>query len=61
MEEREYYSLPEVAEKIGISRQAVFARVKRKTINAIMVGKRYLVSKEALSNLMSAKKKYKKV
>ncbi len=46
---REYYSLPEAAALLGISRIAVFKRVKKGQLPALRVGRNWAVPAAALA------------
>ena len=45
---REFYSLPEVAALLGISRIAVFKRVKKGQLEALRIGRNWAVPAAAL-------------
>jgi excisionase family DNA binding protein len=45
---REYYSLPEVAALLGISRIAVFKRVKKGQLEALRIGRNWAVPAAAV-------------
>jgi excisionase family DNA binding protein len=45
---REFYSLPEVAALLGISRIAVFKRVKKGQMEALRIGRNWAVPAAAL-------------
>lgn len=45
---REYYSLPEVAALLGISRIAVFKRVKKGQLAALRIGRNWAVPAAAV-------------
>lgn len=45
---REFYSLPEVAVLLGISRIAVFKRVKKGQLEALRIGRNWAVPAAAL-------------
>jgi len=48
---KDYYSLTEVAQRLGISRQAVHKRIKRNKLKAMKVGTTYIISKEEIEKL----------
>jgi len=50
MEEKEYISLAEAAKILGISRIAVYKKVKKGTIKAIKIGRSFAISKEYLKD-----------
>lgn len=49
MTEKEYLSVPEFARILGISRIAVYKRIKKGQIKAIRVGKNYAIPIEYLT------------
>ncbi|MCG2724648.1 MAG: helix-turn-helix domain-containing protein [Elusimicrobia bacterium] len=55
-DEKEFYSVPEFAKKLGISRIAVFKRVKKGRIQAIRIGRNWAIPSDALTPLLDAKK-----
>ncbi|GEM_PF-3334400 len=50
MEEKKFYTLPELAKVLGISRIAVFKKVKRGKINAIRIGRNWVVPAENINH-----------
>jgi len=48
MENKEFITTTELAKILGISRIAVFKRIKRGQIKAIRVGKNFIISKDSL-------------
>ena len=48
MENKEVITTTELAKILGISRIAVFKRIKRGQIKAIRVGKNFIISKDSL-------------
>jgi excisionase family DNA binding protein len=44
------YSTPEVAKILGVSRIAIFKKIKSGKLKAVKVGKGYVVAKEELMN-----------
>jgi excisionase family DNA binding protein len=61
MENKEFITTVELAKILGISRIAVFKRIKRGQIKAIRVGRNFIISKnslpEILGNILSEKNK----
>lgn len=51
---REYYSIPEVAALLGVSRIAVFKRVKKGQLAALRFGRNWAVPAAALETAMPA-------
>jgi excisionase family DNA binding protein len=52
--EREFYSIPEAAARLGISRIAVFKRVKKGQLAALRFGRNWAVSASELERALSA-------
>lgn len=52
MEEKEYYSLPELAKILGISRIAVYKKVTKGQIPALKIGKNYAVPKKYIEKIL---------
>ena len=46
MEKNQYFSIPELAGFLGISRIAVYRKVKRGEIKAIRIGRNYAIPKK---------------
>jgi excisionase family DNA binding protein len=46
------YTVKEIAELMGISRVAVFNKIKHKQIKAKMVGKTYIIDSEEIKGLL---------
>ena len=61
MKEKEFFSTTELAQILGISRVAVFKRIKRGEIKAIKVGRNFVINKKDIGNVfgqsLSAKEK----
>ena len=51
---KDYYSLTEVAQKLGISRQAVHKKIKKNKLKAMKVGTTYIIGKEEIKSLVIA-------
>lgn len=51
---REYYSLPEAAARLGISRIAVFKKVRKGQLSALRVGRNWAVPAAALEAAAAA-------
>ncbi len=51
MPKKEYYSITEVADFLGLSRVAIYYRVKQNKIKAIKIGKHYAIPYKELVNL----------
>ncbi len=45
-EEKKYYSAPEVAKLLGISRVAIFKKIRSGQINAEKIGRNYIIPRE---------------
>ncbi|MBU1998918.1 MAG: helix-turn-helix domain-containing protein [Candidatus Omnitrophica bacterium] len=52
MKEKSFFSIAEVAEILGISRTAVYKKVKKGQIEAIRVGRSFAISDKAIKNLI---------
>ena len=48
-----FYSVPEIAKIMGVSRIAIYNKVKQGQIKAQKVGRNYIVSKDALGFLFN--------
>lgn len=51
---RDTYSVEEAAERLGLSRNATYAAVTSKEIPAIRIGRRILIPKRAIENMLNA-------
>ena len=51
MNKKEFFTVKELADTLGISRVAVFNRIKKKQIKAQMVGHAYIISAEEVQRL----------
>lgn len=52
MKKEEYISIPELAKVLGISRIAVYKKVKKGEIEAIKIGRNYAISKKYLDEIL---------
>ena len=52
MERNKYITIPELAEILGLSRIAVFKKVKKGEIKAIKIGRNYAIPKKFIANIM---------
>ncbi len=52
MERNKYITIPELAEILGLSRVAVFKKVKKGEIKAIKIGRNYAIPKKLIANIM---------
>ena len=52
MERNKYITIPQLAEILGISRIAVFKKVKKGEIKAIKIGRNYAIPKTIIANIM---------
>lgn len=55
MENKKYFSLSEIAQMLGISRIAVFKKVKSGQIKTEKIGKAYAVSAEEVEQILGKK------
>lgn len=52
MERNKYITIPQLAEILGLSRIAVFKKVKKGEIKAIKIGRNYAIPKKFIANIM---------
>ena len=52
MDKQEYLTIPQLAELLGISRIAVYKKVKSGQIKAIRIGRTYAISKKVISHIL---------
>ena len=52
MEKKEYFTIPQLAGLLGISRIAVYKKVKSGQISAKKIGKNYAISKSVISEIL---------
>lgn len=52
MEKREYITLPELAKILGISRIAVYKKVKKGQLKAEKIGKMYVIPKKSIDTIL---------
>jgi excisionase family DNA binding protein len=52
MTDKSYFSIPEVARILGISRIAVYQKVKKGEIKATRIGKNYAIPKESYAYIL---------
>jgi len=55
MKEKEFISTTELAKMLGISRIAVYKKVKSGKIKAIKVGRNFVIAKKDLGNILTEK------
>ena len=55
----QYYSIPQMAEKLGVSRIAIYKRVKNGSINAERVGRSYAILSDEISKIFVRGRKHK--
>jgi excisionase family DNA binding protein len=53
MSEREVFSVDEVAERLGLSRNSAYEAVRKGEIPSVRIGRRILVSRVALDRLLA--------
>lgn len=51
-DEKQYYSAPEIAKLMGVSRIAVFKKIKSGQIQADKVGRNYIIPKEEYETIL---------
>ncbi|MDD5259587.1 MAG: helix-turn-helix domain-containing protein [bacterium] len=54
MKKNKYYSIQEVANYLGLSRIAIYQRVKKGQIKAIRIGKNYAIPQNYINNFINA-------
>lgn len=52
MNQKEFYTVKEVADLLGISRVAVFMKIRQGKIKAEKIGRNYAIKKEELANIL---------
>ncbi len=52
MEKKEYLTIPQLAELLGISRIAVYKKVKSGQIKAVRIGRIYAIPNKVISNIL---------
>ncbi len=52
MENKEYITIPQLAKIMGLSRIAIFKKVKNGEIKAIRIGHNYAISKKSVDTLL---------
>jgi excisionase family DNA binding protein len=52
MKNKEFYSILELAKILGISRIAVYKKIKKGEIKAVKVGRSFIIRKADLSNVL---------
>lgn len=52
MKEDDYLTIPQLAEILGISRIAIYKRVKKGQIKAIRIGRNYAIPKKYISEIL---------
>lgn len=50
--EKKYYSAPEIARLLGVSRVAIFKKIKSGQIHAEKIGRNYIISKEEYAAIL---------
>ena len=50
--EKEYYSAPEIAKLLGVSRVAIFKKIKSGQIQAEKIGRNYIIPKEEYATIL---------
>ena len=51
-EEKSYYSAPEIATLLGVSRTAIFKKIKSGQIHAEKIGRNYIIPKEEYAAIL---------
>ncbi|HBG61105.1 MAG: hypothetical protein A2Y03_09070 [Omnitrophica WOR_2 bacterium GWF2_38_59] len=53
----QYYSIPQMAEKLNVSRIAIYKKVKNGSIKAVRIGKNYAIISDEIPNITVRNKK----
>ena len=51
MSQKDYYTVSELAQLLGISRIAVFKKIKKRQIKAIKIGRNFAISKKEIASV----------
>jgi len=52
MENKKYITIPQMAKILGVSRIAVYKKVKKGEIEAIRIGRNYAIHKKSVANIL---------
>ena len=52
MKQSKYITIPELAEILGITRIAVYQKVKKDQIKAVKIGRNYAISRKCVANIL---------
>jgi excisionase family DNA binding protein len=52
MDKKKYITIPELAEILGISRVAVYKKVKKGQIKAVKAGRNYAIARKYVANIL---------
>ncbi len=52
MDENKYITIPQLAKILGISRVAVYKKVKKGQIKAVKVGRNYAIARKYVANIL---------
>jgi excisionase family DNA binding protein len=52
MEENDYLTIPQLAEILGVSRIAIYKKVKKGQIKAIRIGRNFAIPKKYISEIL---------
>lgn len=52
MEKKDYYTIPELAKEIGLSRIAVYKQVRQGKIKAIRISRFWVIPKSEIENIL---------
>jgi excisionase family DNA binding protein len=52
MNEKKYITIPELAKILGVSRVAVYKKVKKGQIRAVKVGRNYAIARKYIANIL---------
>lgn len=52
MEDKEYITIPQLARLLGLSRIAVYKKVKKGEIRAVRIGRNYAIPKDKIAHVL---------
>ncbi|MDH7512441.1 MAG: helix-turn-helix domain-containing protein [Clostridiales bacterium] len=52
MKEKQYFTIPQLAEILGLSRIAIYKKVKRGEIKAVKIGRNYAIPEARISEIL---------
>jgi excisionase family DNA binding protein len=55
MPRRKYMTIPELANRMGVSRIAIYNRVRKGQIHAMKIGKTYIITDRTITDILAKK------